>query len=167
MAFQFGALRNNFFDSEKIIRLVDRGRRKALSKCGAFVRTRAKSSVRYRKQVSAAGSPPSAHRSERFTRKKRNRKTGAEKKQPSSPLRELIYFAYDPRTETVVVGPEAFRNAKTPPGMAPAALEKGGESRKVTSHGLVPIHVQARPFMRPAEEAERSKFVSQFKEFIR
>lgn len=92
-----------FFDSKAVQSAVDRGTRKALSKFGAFVRTRAKSSIRKRKRVSLPGAPPSSH---------------------SGKLKKYVYFGYDARQKSVVVGPVAFSNSK-----AQSLLEHGGSAR--------------------------------------
>lgn len=89
-----------FFDRAAVMAAVDPATRAALSRMGAFVRTRAKSSIRKRKKGSAPGSPPSSH-------------TGQ--------LRKLVFFAYDPAARSAVVGP-----LKWGKGEAPAVLERGG-----------------------------------------
>ncbi len=170
MAFDFSGFKNNFFDSASVLNKLGSAKRKALSRQGAFVRRRAKSSIRYRLTTSEPGSPPSAHRSGRFTRTKKNKKTGVEKKQASSPLRELIYFAYDASRDNVVVGPELFRNSVAGGGLVPKALEKGGtvDVGKLAFHKQRrrTIYLRPRPFMGPAELAERPKFAAQFKGMI-
>lgn len=139
-----------FFDKKAVTDRLDPAVRRALSKLGAFVRTRAKSSVRYGKGAARPGAPPVAHRSAGYTRTSRSRKTGQTKQQPASPLRELIYFAYDPASRSVVVGPTLGGSQSG----APARLEFG---RGVAPH----------PFMRPALEAERAKAPDLFRGMIR
>ena len=95
-----------FFDRPEVIRAVGRANASALSRAGAFTRRKAKSSIRYRKKPSSAGKPPSAHGK-------------------WSPLRELIFFGYDPRTKSVVIGPEIFGTAG---GIVPGTLERGGRA---------------------------------------
>jgi hypothetical protein len=68
-----------FFDRKAVIDAAGRPQAANLSKAGAFVRTAARSSLRRRKAVSAAGSPPSVHSRDSF----RTLKT--------------ILFAWDPR----------------------------------------------------------------------
>jgi len=162
VAFDFQSMKRSFFDTAEVMERVDKMRRKALARQGAFVRRRAKSSLKYRAGRSDPGSPPNVHRGPRFTRQKKDRKTGATKQLPASPLRELVYFAFDADADSVVVGPEVFRNALAP-GVAPKALEHGGPSVVRTRRGPRSMMVRARPFMRPAEEAERPKFAMQFK----
>lgn len=104
---------------------VATGSRAALMRFGAFERRAAQTSLRYRKKPSAPGSPPSAHRSDRFSVNKTNRKTGVTTRQQSSPLRELIRFAVveTPRGLSVITGP---LGGGSRPGDAPHALETGG-----------------------------------------
>jgi len=105
MNLTIAAAKRNFFDSAKVKRAVDRGKRQALSKCGAFVRTAARSSLRYRKKPSASGQPPSVHKG----------------RGGKSPLK-LIFFAWDASSKTVVVGAVLF----APATGAPRTLEHGG-----------------------------------------
>jgi hypothetical protein len=126
-----------FFDVPKVTRAVDAATRKVLSKFGAFVRRRARSSIRKRKAVSAPGDPPSSHRGW---------------------LRQHIYFAYDFAQKSVVTGPIQLGR-----GTAPKALEHGGPStgfRRFKSNGQwftamrEIAYIRPRPFMQPAFEAE-------------
>ena len=82
-----------FFDRAEVRRRVGYARRRALSRGGAYIRTRARTKVlRRRKAVSRPGHPPSIH--SRDTRET---------------LRNIL-FAYDPRADSVVVGPVAFNS---------------------------------------------------------
>lgn len=133
MGFDFAAVRGAFFDSGKVASLVDRKQRAAFSKFGAFVRRRAKSSIRKRKKPSEPGSPPSSH---------------------VGTLSKLLFFSFDARTKSVVVGPVPFGR-----GVAPRALENGGPSNKIVRRGLRAIRIRPRPFMVPAMQAELPKFL--------
>lgn len=163
MAFDFKSMKRAFFDTEAVMKKVDAAKRRALAKQGAIVRREGKSSLKYGEQRSAPGSPPTVHRLGSFTRKKKSRKTGTVTQRPASPLRELIYFAYDESTDSVVVGPEVFRNALAP-GVAPRALEQGGTTTIMTPKGPRSAYVRARPFMGPAEQRVRPKFAEQFRD---
>lgn len=128
-----------FFDSAKVMAMVDAKRRRALSKFGAFVRRKARSSIRKRKKLSEPGSPPSSH---------------------VGTLKNLIYFAYDTSRNSVVVGPTPFRGK----AVAPALLERGGSSSQRTKSGRArSTQYRARPFMKPAYEAELPKFLDLFR----
>ena len=84
MPFDIETTKAFFFDRAAVERAVDNGTRRALSKFGAFVRQRARTSIRKRKATSKPGSPPSSH---------------------EGSLRRLILFAYDPGRKSVVIGP--------------------------------------------------------------
>ena len=130
------AAKNNFFDRAAVINAVDRATLRVLSKFGAFVRTRARSSIRKRKRASAPGQPPSSH-------------VGL--------LKSLIFFSYDQGRKSVVIGP----TLSSRPSGAPETLEYGGDAdvesfdraRKVRIKHRTKI--AARPFMGPAFEAEK------------
>jgi hypothetical protein len=116
-----------FFTSEAIQKIIGPAEKKALGKMGGYVRRAAKNSLKYAEQPSSPGKPPTVH--QYFARNKTNRKTGAVTSQQVSPLRELIFYAFDASTRSTVVGPALFtrstrstRSTKTVPG----TLEKGG-----------------------------------------
>jgi len=149
MALQVGmACKKVFFDRAAVTRRVDRATRRVLSRFGAYVRTAARSGIRSRKAVSEPGRPPSSH-------------TGL--------LKRLIFFAYDPQRETVVIGPLPL-NRKV--GNVPEALEYGGPS--VVAEGprrgrrrRRRVTVRARPFMRPAFEKERPKLPAMWRDSVK
>ena len=116
--------------------LTDKATRRVLSKFGAFVRTRARTSIRRRKAASAAGSPPSSH-------------TGL--------LRRWILFGYDAGSRSVVIGPAKLGGAKG--SNAPAALEYGGPATNAKGRA---IQIGARPFMRPAFNRAKGYAVNVF-----
>ena len=130
-----------FFESEKTRRFLDRKRRKALMKSGAFVRRTAQFSMKSRKRKSSQpGQPPH----------KRNRKL----------LSKLLFFSYDERTDSVVIGPIIFDQSTTE-GL-PKLMEKGGTVTHVTVYKNGRQKVEqakypARPFMMPALLANRGK----------
>ena len=100
-----------FFHSPRVRRAMDAATRRALSKAGAFIRQRAKTSIRKRKGVSRPGEPPHSH---------------------AGHLRRLIFFAWDPVAESMVIGPVPFKE-----GEAPHLLEFGGRTvRRTTRRGL-------------------------------
>jgi ribosomal 50S subunit-associated protein YjgA (DUF615 family) len=77
-------VKSSFFDRKIVIDAMDRAARNVLSKFGAFVRQRAKSSIRQRKRASDPGKPPSSH-------------TGV--------LKDFIFFGYEADRQSVVIGP--------------------------------------------------------------
>ncbi|RMF73572.1 MAG: hypothetical protein D6744_15450 [Planctomycetota bacterium] len=138
-----------FFDKKSVKDRVSKANRKALSKAGAFIRRRARSSLRRRKKASQPGRPPSVHTSDRARTLKN------------------ILFAYEPLTESLVVGPVKL-NQKTLLGpdlgdtTVPQLHEFGATVtiRKMSrGRRRKPVRVRAkyppRPFMGPALEAEQ------------
>ncbi|MCZ2341691.1 MAG: hypothetical protein LC104_07830 [Bacteroidales bacterium] len=106
--------------------------RKVLSKFGAYVRQRAKTSIRKRKGISPPGSPPYSH-------------VGL--------LKKFLFFAYDAERQSVVIGPTRIREASE----APKLLEHGGDTTLETKRGRQRIRYRPRPFMGPAFLAEQAK----------
>jgi hypothetical protein len=163
-----------FFDREAVAKAAGRGGVKALSRFGAIVRRTAQTSMRYRKGVSPAGSPPSAHKSKRLASLKKLGRA----KHNGAMLRELLFFAFDPATKSVVVGPVGFKSTRGTP--VPHLHEFGGtrqagkgEVMAVKGKGkragleLVKIagktlRYPARPYMRPALMKTVHKFAAQF-----
>jgi len=138
-----------FFDRPKVKRAVDRGKRQALSRAGAFIRRRARSSIRKRKRASRPGQPPSSH-------------TGL--------LRRFILFGYDRIRDSVVVGPVGFKRSR-----APNVLEFGGrttvETRPRKGRGRRKqkrvVRIASRPYMRPALEKEKSNLPAVWRNSVR
>jgi hypothetical protein len=119
-----------FFDAPAVLKALDAGERKSLSKIGAFLRTRERSSMKVRKNASVPSKPPSAH----------NRK-----------LKDLIFFSYDFATKSVVIGPTPFRA-----GTAPRVLEEGGIAviKKRGTERVIRRVIRPRPYAGPALAAE-------------
>jgi len=132
-----------FFDRKRVKDAVDEMGRKGLSKLGAFVRQRARTSMPYRKGASRPGSPPHAH-------------TGL--------LRKNIWFAYDPQTKSVVVGPTPLRNFTG----VPRLLEFGGmrfNPNRKRKHRM--LYYRPRPYMWPAAQKEVRNFPQVFRNKLR
>lgn len=123
--------KEGFLDRQKVTAIVGRESVKALSRFGAFVRTRARTSIRKRKGISQPGQPPSSH-------------VGL--------LKKGILFSYDKARQSVVIGPVKLNK----PGEAPELLEYGGETTIETSEKFtrrkkrVRARYRSRPYMRPA-----------------
>lgn len=125
------AVKKQFFDRAAVRKAVGKANAKALGKAGAFVRTKARSSLRRRKKVSAPGSPPSVHSND-----------------PVANLKNIL-FAYNPANRSVVVGPVGLnvhhfvrgfgqgQQAFISRGAVPGTLEFGGYIgvRKVKDQG--------------------------------
>ena len=118
-----------FFDGNRIIRRMEQANRRILMRAGAFIRRRARSSIRKRKKISDPGKPPSSH-------------TGR--------LKGLILFAYSPTTETVVVGPRRTGSRN----QAGETLEHGKTVTRRQRRRKRRMRYRARPFMGPALEKE-------------
>jgi hypothetical protein len=156
-------MKDVFFDRAAVKNRMTKANRKALSKAGAFIRRRARSSLRRRKKSSPPGQPPSVHTSDRVATLKN------------------ILFAYDPHSESLVVGPVKL-NPKTllSPQLAGATVPQVHEFGATVKIREVkvgrgwrsgvrrvrpgqPVRVRAavyaeRPFMGPALEAEKDQF---------
>ncbi len=127
-------IKHLFFDRQTVVRAVDKAKRLALSKAGAFIRITARHSIRTRKGSAPPGTPPHSH-------------TGL--------LKRFIFFGYDPTTESVVVGPARINRTTD----APHTLEFGGttavERRRKGKVRARKVRIAPRPFMGPALEKER------------
>jgi hypothetical protein len=134
------SIKSAFFDTKEVTEALDPIVKKAMSKAGAFVRTRARSSLKYGTKSAAAGQVPIVHRSVGFTRKKKVK--GQTVNVGASPLRELLFFSFDKESRSVVVGP-AIGGPRTG---APGELESGDH-----------------PFMVPAMMAERATYADLFR----
>jgi hypothetical protein len=93
--------KDSFFDRSRVMRAVERGRRKALSRYGAYVRKIAQNSMKRRKGSAPPGSPPYVH-------------VGL--------LKRHIYFTYDAANQSVVIGPILIKAGS----IVPSLLEYGG-----------------------------------------
>ena len=136
-----------FFDKKTVRDKVDAGTRRVLSKFGAYVRRTARSSIRKRKKTSTPGSPPSSH-------------TGL--------LKRFIFFGYDPRKRSVVIGP--VRLTQNGRGKAPSLLEYGGTTtlqRHDNPRKRVRANFRSRPFMGPAFEKEQPKLPAMWRDSIK
>ncbi|GIW81494.1 MAG: hypothetical protein KatS3mg105_3301 [Gemmatales bacterium] len=149
MALDFGfrvdSAKSLFFDRKKVIDAVDRATRRNLSKFGAFVRRRARSSIRKRKRgVSSPGNPPFSH-------------TGL--------LKNFIFFAYQPDRRSVIIGPAKLNKR----GDIPHILEFGGNQTVFNrrDNTRMRVFIQARPYMRPAFEKELEKLPSLWANSVR
>lgn len=103
-----------FFDRAKVLNAINKAESQALSKAGAYIRTRARTSIlRRRKKTSPPGSPPSVHSTDQV-----------------ATLRNIL-FAYNPGSHSVFIGPVGLnqinRNAATRSSVPiPSLMEFGG-----------------------------------------
>lgn len=142
MGFNLVAVKKTFFDKAAVLSKVDPAKARALSRFGAFVRQRARSSIRTRKGISPPGSPPYSH---------------------VGTLKKSILFGYDQKADTVVIGPLPAGRG----GIGALALERGGRVSRPGLRGGRALNYRARPFMRPAFEAELPKAAALLKGMVR
>lgn len=123
-----------FFDRQKVVDALKKAKRKSLREAGGFVRTtarrsmkrvspakRAKLAERGQRTQSPAGSPPNCH--------------------VQGPSLKTILFAFEPSTESVIVGPVQFNTQNstiakvqsTTPG-----LHERGESATIREFRVIP-----------------------------
>lgn len=169
MAASNGGIKRSFFDRAAVLGKLNKAEKRVLPKIGRFIRRAAKSSLRLGKMVALADMKSEAR--EDYEREKKIRKSkglkpsprrrqSAKRGQPpklhekNSPLKRLIFYAFDDRKHTVVVGPEFFRNGKSG-GKAPGNLEYGlnGHSRF--------------PFMGPAMKQEIPKLPGMWRDAVK
>jgi len=133
-----------FFDRAAVQSATDRATNRNLSRFGAFVRTRSRSSIRKRKAISEPGQPPSSH---------------------VGTLKKFIFFSFEPTAKSVVIGPTRTSGA----GTAPEMLEHGGTSRFIPPRQRRPItaRYRPRPFMTPAFVEEQKKLPDLWRNSVR
>jgi len=118
--------KGSFFDRPAVLTASSRAERQVLSRFGAFVRTRARSSIRRRRGTSVPGEPPNSH-------------VGL--------LKNFIFFVFDPARRSVLVGPVRLNHTS---GTAPAVLEYQGTTAITGGRNPRLVRIAARPYMRPA-----------------
>lgn len=159
----FATVTKAFFDTKAVTDRLDPATRKALSKFGAFVRQRDKSSLKYKDGTAPPGQPPFVHRSTGYTKSRKNKKTGLTKTEQASPLRELIFFAYDANTKSVVIGPVLGGSQSG----APRTIEEGGNATVRRENGkVVSVHVRPHPHTKPAFDTELGKVGGNFRNIL-
>jgi len=135
----FKLVKAQFFD-RKVVNELDVKTRQVFSKFGAYVRQRAKRSIRKRQSSSPPDAPPSSH-------------TGL--------LKRFIFFSYDRQQRSVIIGPVRLQGQTQ--GEAPSLLEHGGVTTIVRRKKRKQIPIQPRPFMAPAFEAEQKQLPAMWK----
>lgn len=142
MASTLEAAKKAFFDRTAVIEKLDPAVKRALSKFGAFVRQRSRTSIRDSKGTSKPGNPPFSH---------------------TKTLKRFILFGYDPGRKSVVIGPTLAGSASG----APEALEEGGTAVVVQKAKRRVVTIRPRPYMKPAFNAELARVGNNFKNLIR
>lgn len=126
-----------FFNSRKVIRKFDDATRRVFSRFGSFARITAKRSIRKvgkKGQPSRAGQPPKSRK---------------------GLLKKFIFYSYDPRRKSVVIGPEKLGGKGR--GKAPKTLEYGGQAIVGNKKRPQKTKISARPYMGPAFNKTKSK----------
>jgi len=151
-----------FFNSKAVIDATERTERRVLSRFGAFVRRRARSSIRKARQKKLAElTKPELLRYRRAQKRFRAGKGSKPRRplkasEPGKPPRyrsgliRRIQFVYDRRRNSVDIGPVALRKG----GLVPDVLEYGG----VSGEGNRRFRIGPRPYMRPALKKEWPSF---------
>lgn len=156
-------VREAFFDRPLVAGRMMEGERKALSKFGSFVRTRARSSIRRPRRMRPSELPPKQFRIFEDMRERGLKMTlpfapskpGEPPRTPTGIYPDTILFAMDPQSESVVIGPVALARKGRD---VPHTLEAGGAAR---FRGKT-ILIEPRPHMAPALEKERSQLPTLF-----
>lgn len=128
-------IKDMFFDRQKVLVAVSKENAKKLSKAGAFIRQRAKTKLRRRKNAAAAGQPPSVHSRDRRANLK------------------FILFGLNADWESVVIGPVGLQTKRLRDASAqtvPELMEFGGTARVKDKR----VRYSAHPFMGPSLEEE-------------
>jgi hypothetical protein len=150
-----------FFDREVVLRAMDRVTREALGKAGAQVRMIARRSMRYVTSI------PERLRQMAAGQRKRLGKAPAPSPPGTPPhavrphpwVREFLFYAYDPRAGSVVVGPVGFQTGVS----VPALHEFGGRVlvrnrrrrfRQVGQGGEVRVGSQPGRTTKPAQDRQ-------------
>lgn len=149
---KFSVALSGFFDRTAVQSKLTPAEAVVLSRFGAFVRQRAKTSIRKgnkKRTPSPPGMPPRSHDTTNIRGRAKHL------------LRELMFFSYDANANSVVIGP-AVINAPTG---APTLCEFGGRAirpQRGRRGRFVSVTYDARPYMRPALDTERPKFPQLF-----
>lgn len=127
-------MKSFFLDRRRVMRYASRAKRREGMRAGGLIRAIARRSLRKRKRYSRPGEPPSSHH---------------------GLLKRLLYFAWDPSTESIVIGPQPI--ARIMGGQVPGVLEHGGvlHHRRRRRGGKIrryTAHYEPRPYMAPAIE---------------
>lgn len=130
MELTFKQAKEFFFDRMAVIEAVEKGRASALSKIGGFVRTSARRSMRKARRMKESELTENqlavfkAAGGKRENLPYKSSEPGEPPRFRKGSLKNGIFFAYDPKTKSVVAGPVKFEVA----GDAAANLEYGGTS---------------------------------------
>lgn len=158
------AAKRGFLDREAILKAVGRARARVLNEQGRLVRKIAQGSLRYKAESAPPGQPPSAHRSGLRTRTSRS--TGRKRTRSVSFLREFLFYAYDPASRSVVVGPAKLGGVRgTGTGATVPHVQEFGGTSTILDHGEKKrVRVNPHPFMGPALDKARPSFAAMWRD---
>lgn len=160
------AAKGNFFDRPKVIAAVDKARLKYLRTAGGKVRLTARRSIKdaprkllkeltKEERVAFEIAKWEAKKEGRPTPKKPRKNVSSKPGKPpfsqTGLLKQFIFFSFDPKTKTTVVGP--------------AKLNKGSGAPERLEHGAEDL--EARPFMQPALNANASALAGLWKDLVK
>ena len=134
----------NFLDQPHVKKKVKKSQLRVMNRQGALVRRLAQRSMRpggVADKSSEPGEPPRTH-GKRL-------------------LRKFLFYAYDPRKESVVIGPVRLSRAKGK--HVPSTLEFGG---RTTSRGKTRKY-KPRPYMGPAFETAKPELPQMWRNSVR
>lgn len=148
IGYSVSSAKNLFFDNPLIKQSVDYATRKNLSQFGAFVRSDARRSIRKKRGHSQPPKPPHSH-------------TGK--------LKRFVYFVYEQKRRTVIIGPARFAGAR-PDNLV--MLEAGGHRMgniPTREGGMTKVKqtYKKRPFMKPAFDKNLPKGMAMWKDSVR
>lgn len=109
-----------FFDRGAVLAAVGAAATTGMKRVGGYTRTVARNSMKKSKAASKPGQPPHVH---------------------VGTLKNLLFFAFDFATNSMVVGPVGFKGSDVP-----SVLEFGGRK------------IEKRPYMKPAQEIAIQNF---------
>ena len=147
-----------FLDRAKVTRAVDRKSRTALSRTGGYVRTLVRRSMKKRpKERTKSGKTSKAF--------KNYQNESGPPRWVKRGLKDNIFFFYDPKQKSVVIGPRPFKQTATGKptrrNSGASLLEFGGGARVRVSNRQGKPWVRARfkpkPFMAPQMDAAQAK----------
>lgn len=125
MAGEVDRFKGGFFDRGAIITAMSVAERKAMMRTGGYLRKVARNSMRKKKGPAKPGEPPHVH---------------------VGHIKNLLFFAYDTQTGSLVVGPVGFNGSPVP-----NILEFGNNKQ------------EARQFMKPAQVKSQDKLAPSIK----
>lgn len=136
-----------FWDHRELIEQAQKAKARVMKRAGGLVRGIMRRSIKNRKDPSPVGTPPSAHT-----------KGGG--------IKNLIFWDYDPATESVIIGPALKSDAMSNLAPVPGTLERGGRSRIKLSKALkrklgketIVATIRPRPFAAPALKAFETSY---------